>query len=108
MLSPPPAGLLDAAGPGAAAAGRRAALRREGPGRARLRADLGAEDGAGRRAGAGERGVPAGVGKRKKKKRHTCILRDFSRCAPVFFAMRERCASSRVPFAISRFLRDFS
>ena len=27
--------------------------------------------------------------KRKKKKRHTCILRDFSACTPVFFAMRD-------------------
>ena len=40
--------------------------------------------------------------KKKKKKRHTCILRDFSACTPVFFA------SSRVPFAISRFFAIFS
>ena len=33
-------------------------------------------------------GVAAQVPKRKRK--NTCILRVFSRCAPVFFAMRER------------------
>ena len=50
----------------------------------------------------------------KKKKTHTCILRDFSRCAPVFFAMRERARAMREQscavrdFAIFAIFRDFS
>ena len=58
------------------------------------------------------RGRPLWQGKQqqfagqRKKKRHTCILRDFSACTPVFFAMREQSCAVR-DFAIFRDFRDF-